>query len=226
MDRQTTETVRRYLEALRQTAARSKFPPETNAQNPRPGGAPMPDDVPMPDDAALPKPRPEEAQAPAGASNAGCFSDGTFFESPPEAPPGGDPLQRFDAAPETFAEFAARCTAFGALRVEATAGRRTYPVAGARVVVFGRFSDGMRVFAEAETDESGVADGIRLPAPGRALSQQPSGEAPYAAYDVQATHPLYQGAQFLQVPVFAGVTSVQPVRFLPAVDAAGGLAHG
>lgn len=71
----------------------------------------------------------------------------------------------------------------------------------------GRFSAGV-------TDESGVFGDILLPAPNNALAQSPTGEMPYALYDIRVSHPGCRTEIYRAVPVFPGVTSIQPVQFL------------
>ena len=71
-----------------------------------------------------------------------------------------------------------------------------------------------RVLSSGTTDESGVLDGIVLPAPDAALAQTPTGEMPYALYDIRVSHPDYRTEIYKQVPIFPDVKSIQPVQFL------------
>ena len=102
----------------------------------------------------------------------------------------------------------------GTLRVQAYAGQRTFPVPGASVLVTHDFADGTRRFSAGVTDESGVFGDILLPAPNNALAQSPTGKMPYALYDIRVSHPGYRTEIYRAVPVFPGVTSIQPVQFL------------
>ncbi len=132
----------------------------------------------------------------------------------PESGAGRDPLQTLQPEQNTFAVFQALNPKIGFLRVQAFAGPQTVPVPNATVLVTHTFTDGTRRFASGVTDESGVLDGIALPAPSSALAQSPTGEAPYALYDIRVSHPDYRTEIFRQVPVFEGIKSIQPVRFL------------
>ena len=76
------------------------------------------------------------------------------------------------------------------------------------------FVDGTRRFSAGVTDESGVFGDILLPAPNNALAQSPTGEMPYALYDIRVSHPGCRTEIYRAVPVFPGVTSIQPVQFL------------
>ncbi len=131
-----------------------------------------------------------------------------------EAEETGDALQTFPPPSDSFEDFSTVNTEIGFLRVQSFAGQQTAPVSGARVLITHTFRDGARRFGAGETDESGVLDSIALPAPPAALSQTPSGRMPYALYDVRVTHPDFRVEFFRNVPVFAGVKSIQPVRFL------------
>ena len=77
-----------------------------------------------------------------------------------------------------------------------------------------RLADGTRRFSAGMTDESGVFGDILLPAPNNALAQSPTGEMPYALYDIRVSHPGCRTEIYRAVPVFPGVTSIQPVQFL------------
>lgn len=132
----------------------------------------------------------------------------------PESGAGRDPLQTLTPEENTFAVFQALNPKTGFLRVQAFAGQQTVPVPNAQVLVTHTFTDGTRRFASGVTDESGVLDGIALPAPSSALSQSPTGQLPYALYDIRVSHPDYRTEIFRQVPVFEGIQSIQPVRFL------------
>ena len=125
----------------------------------------------------------------------------------PENAPENDPLQSFPRRDITYGTFLAENT--GEI---VKASFEKYP--DADVLVVREFTDGARRFAAGKTDISGVLDGIVLPAPEAALAQQPGAEVPYALYDIYVTHPDYRTEIYLQVPVFAGVRSIQPVRFI------------
>ena len=136
-------------------------------------------------------------------------------DNPPESGAGEDPLQPFSPQAETFEEFLQHNPGRGALRIQATSGRRAVPVENAKVTVSKEFTDGKRIFAEVTTDKSGIADGIVLPAPQATVSQEPSAQPPYASYDITVSHPGYIEEHYIAAPVFAGIKSIQPVHFMP-----------
>ena len=61
----------------------------------------------------------------------------------------------------------------GSLRVQVASGGGTFPVAGARVEVYRRFGGQTHTFYRGLTDESGIVQGIALPALPAAWSQAP-----------------------------------------------------
>lgn len=140
-------------------------------------------------------------------------SDRDAVVNPPEATPDRDPLQTFDPVPDTFESFRKRNTNAGWLRVQAFTGPQTIPVPNADVLVTRDFIDGARRFASGKTDQSGVLDGITLPAPDNVLAQAPGSVQPFELYDIRVSHPDYRTEIYRQVPVFPGIKSIQPVRF-------------
>lgn len=102
---------------------------------------------------------------------------------------------------------------FGTLKVQVYAAQQVYPISSARVLV--RRSGEDPILFEGYTDSSGIVDQIRLPAPGRSLSSAPGSVKPYSQYDVFVTQPNFVSRNYLGVPVFSGVESIQTVRLVP-----------
>ena len=113
----------------------------------------------------------------------------------------------------SYEEFLAQNPFTGRLRVQAFRGNQAYPVPDARVVISRRFTGGDRVFFEGVTDQSGIIDGIQLPAPPRGDSLSANGPVNTAVYDLVATHPSYVTIR-TQPEVYEGVTAIQPLQFL------------
>ena len=102
---------------------------------------------------------------------------------------------------------------FGTLKVQVFAAQQVYPISSARVIVRPGGED--KIIFEGYTDSSGIVDNIRLPTPGKALSGSPGRIKPYSQYDVFVTQPNFVSRNYLGVPVFSGVESIQTVRLLP-----------
>ena len=120
-----------------------------------------------------------------------------------------------DDARLSYEEFMEKNPRTGALKVQAFLGMRSLPVAEASVTVEKTLSDGLHVFASAVTDPDGSTRDLPLPAPERENSQLPGSDNPFAVYRVRVSHPGYLTAVFSDVPIFAGVKSIQQVSLLP-----------
>ena len=102
---------------------------------------------------------------------------------------------------------------FGTLKVQVFAAQQVYPISSARVIVRRNGED--KILFEGYTDSSGIVDNIRLPTPGKSLSSAPNSTKPYSQYDVFVTQPNFVSRNYLGVPVFSGVESIQTVRLVP-----------
>lgn len=211
MDKQDLqEMIRRYSAELMQTAARSRLPQEET---------PPPETPEQPEIPAAPlfiETLPEATAPPDAASVLEETAEGLVEINPPESGPGQDPLQTIQPENDTYAQFLAENPKTGWLRIQAYTGLGSAPAPGATAVISQQFADGVHIFATVQTDESGIADGIPLPAPDKDLTESPSdGEAPYAGYRITVTRPGYRTEVYTEVPVFDGVKSIQPVQLTP-----------
>ena len=68
----------------------------------------------------------------------------------------------------------------------------------------------MHIFFEGDTDESGIIDGIILPAPARSSSENPFQPHPFTIYDIHVQNPLYLPQDLRYGAIFEGVKSIQP----------------
>ena len=101
----------------------------------------------------------------------------------------------------------------GALKVQVFMADRVYPISSAHVVITGK--ENGKVYFDGYTNTNGVVGSLYLPAPKKSLSQSPQEKPPYAQYDITVTHPRFQKRQYLGVPVFSGVESIQNIQLLP-----------
>ena len=101
----------------------------------------------------------------------------------------------------------------GALKVQVFMADRVYPVSSAHVVITGK--ENKKVYFDGYTNTTGIVGSLYLPAPKKSLSQSPQEKPPYAQYDITVTHPRFQKRQYLGVPVFSGVESIQNIQLLP-----------
>lgn len=100
----------------------------------------------------------------------------------------------------------------GYLKLQLTTARQALPVPNAKITISKTIGDETYSFVEVTTDEDGLTPLIALPAPDKALSEIPQSKKPYASYDILIEHPKYRTVQLINVPVFDGITSIQPVE--------------
>ncbi|MBQ8510053.1 MAG: carboxypeptidase regulatory-like domain-containing protein [Clostridia bacterium] len=107
----------------------------------------------------------------------------------------------------------------GWLIVNVSTARGAIPLPGAAVTVYRDSEEGGSVYTVTETDRSGKTDRMALPAPDRALSEAPGNAKPFATYTIQVDKEGYYTVTNTGVPIFSGVTSIQPVEMLPLAAA-------
>ncbi len=107
---------------------------------------------------------------------------------------------------------------YGYLTVNVTTAIAAIPLADATVTV-SRLSEGVDTpVAVLKTDADGKTEKLRLqtPSPSNSLTPTPSGPS-YALYNVNAQKDGYYPATSINVPVFANVTSIQPMHLVPYI---------
>ncbi len=119
---------------------------------------------------------------------------------------------------ETYQQFIDRNNKQGELKIQAFSAQQAIPVSGVNVKISKKFSDQEKVFFEGTTDDSGIIDGIFLPAPDKELSEHPENSAPYATYNITASHPIYGVELTGNVQVFGDTKAIQPIRVIPTTN--------
>lgn len=90
------------------------------------------------------------------------------------------------------------------------------PVEGAEVLVTAVVDGARMILASGLTDPSGTTRKMSVPVPDAGLSQSPSPESrPYNLFDVSVSAAGFFNARSVDVPVFAGITSVQNFSMIP-----------
>lgn len=121
--------------------------------------------------------------------------------------PAADPLR----------DFLAQNPNFGTLLFQVTGGQGAFPIGGAKIIITKSLTDSHALSITTATDESGKTEEFSLPAPNKGLSQAPGGKEVFAVYDAVITAPGYQAATVRDIPIFDGVTTIQPVELSPAL---------
>ncbi len=113
-------------------------------------------------------------------------------------------------------------TATGTLIVSVFTAGGALPIEGALVTVRdGSSSGGSGIISVLYTDSSGNTPRITLPAPPASASESPGGANPFATYNIDVDKENFFPRQFINVPIFAGTTSIQPANLIPKTEYGG-----
>lgn len=111
---------------------------------------------------------------------------------------------------------------YGYMIVRVTTARGAIPLEGAIVAVHNydpEFEVGRGdVISVRKTNSSGLTDRIALPAPPRELSVSPGNGKSYESYNLYISSPGYYKKEYLNVPVFEGITAIQNADMIPLPD--------
>ncbi len=133
-----------------------------------------------------------------------------------DATPGGDnPLSDYipPAPPET---------GIAQLRVWVTTARQAVPIEGARVVITKEDGEGEgQLIKILTTNQDGNTATVDLPAVPAEYSQKPGYAHPYTLYAIQISKPGYFTVQNNHVPLYGGISTIQPVDMTPLPEEAG-----
>ena len=104
----------------------------------------------------------------------------------------------------------------GVLIVNVGYGERVYPIENALVSVLQKNENTLEIISVSETDQSGKSEPIVIETPNVELSLVPDPDSlPYAKVTIDVEKEGFYNAQFIDVPVFAGIVSVQNVNLIP-----------
>ncbi|MCI8360553.1 MAG: hypothetical protein HFE86_04345 [Clostridiales bacterium] len=187
--------------------------PQEESAPAAPEPTPDPDSVPTPVPTPVPAPAPTPAPAPSASGQAEKLS------LPIINPPQTEELAlkpELLAPFESYEEFLKHASGEGTLKIQASMANQSYPISEVHIVVSKDFTDGEHIFYEAETDQDGIVDNLLLPAPPKAMSLKPDAIIdPFAVYKITAAKEGFTPEDFVQVPIFDGIKSIQPVRMVP-----------
>lgn len=115
-------------------------------------------------------------------------------------------------------DFLSQNPAYGTLQFQVTGGQGAFPIVGAQITLTHDLDDTHSFSITTQTDASGKSDALALPAPLKALSQSPQSPGnptPFVTYRAWITAPDYIPVEVLDIPVFDGVATIQPVAMEP-----------
>ena len=113
-------------------------------------------------------------------------------------------------------------TGIARLRVWVTTARQAIPIEGARVVVTQEDGGEQALRWVLITDRDGNAEIVELPAVPAEYSQRPGVPHPYTSYTIEISKPGYFTVKNNHVPLYGGVTAIQPVDLTPLPENMGG----
>ncbi len=113
------------------------------------------------------------------------------------------------------ASFLANTPKTGLLKVETFLADRAAPIAGVNILVSKIIDGREHVFYNAQTNEVGILNDIRLPAPDAATSLSPDQPFPYATYVISAAKRGFFLVPPTEIQIFEGIKTIQqiPMRF-------------
>lgn len=113
-------------------------------------------------------------------------------------------------------------TAVGTLIISAGYGNRAFPLSGVRAEVYVPTEEntpdapGEILYAVRETDDSGIAPPLTVPAPDASLSESPGSPVlPYSLVRIRVFRDGFAPQEAQQVPIFAGIRSLQYFEMVP-----------
>ena len=110
----------------------------------------------------------------------------------------------------------------GYMIVRVTTARGAIPLEGAVVTVSDYFPEDEKERGNAiytlTTNSSGLTDKFALPAPPRSLSMTPGNGKSYLTYNIAVTKDGYYQQNYINAPVFEGITSIQSADMIPLSD--------
>ena len=104
----------------------------------------------------------------------------------------------------------------GYLIVKVSTARGAIPLEGATVNIRGNDADFSSVIYSLLSDRDGRTPRVALDAPPAKNSASPEDATPYATYNIDVFMDGYTTLFFHNVPIFSGITSIQPAVMVPA----------
>ena len=104
---------------------------------------------------------------------------------------------------------------FGYIVVQVATADSAIPVPGANVLVSRTDEGGEALVSVMKTDRNGKTNALRVAAPSAENSLTPEGVNRFFKYNIRIDYPGYYTVENVNVPVFEGQTSIQPVALIP-----------
>ena len=111
----------------------------------------------------------------------------------------------------------------GFLVIEARTANGALPTEGARVSIYEYLptnddkNEGKLLYSVL-TDQDGKTPKLALGVKSKELSMSPGNINPFSVYNISVEKEGYYNNRYINVPVFQGITSVQPVELIPLLE--------
>ncbi len=104
---------------------------------------------------------------------------------------------------------------FGYIMVQVTSADQAIPVPDANVIIARQTENGEEMIKVLKTDRSGKTEVVSVPAPPAENSLTPDGGVRFFKYNIRVDYPGYYTVENVNVPVFEGQKSIQPISLIP-----------
>lgn len=144
------------------------------------------------------------------------FNDADLDENYPDPDISELIPEEADTSSDQFFQSNAKNTEEGWIQVIVRKGDNAYPIPDASIIINSTEDDQLKLISNTMTDESGKTELIAVPAPNVSYSLESDNNVrPYALYNVSVFADGYFREKSVNVPVFAGITSVQQFNLVP-----------
>lgn len=99
----------------------------------------------------------------------------------------------------------------GTLRIQIYMANQAIPIANVNVTIKKEIENQNFTIYEGKTDESGIINEIKLPAPIIKDNEMPN----YTTYTLIVNHPSYQGPTTFSIPIYSNQKMIQYVNLIP-----------
>ena len=103
----------------------------------------------------------------------------------------------------------------GYLIVQVTTANTAIPLAGATVRISRDDAKRPEVLYNLISGSDGRTEKVRLEAPPRKGSLAPSDDRVYGSYNIEVSLAGYEGANYLHIPIYDGITAIQQANLVP-----------
>lgn len=144
------------------------------------------------------------------------FNDADLDENYPDPDISELIPEEADTSSDQFFQSNAKNTEEGWIQVIVRKGDNAYPIPDASIIINSTEDGQLKLISNTMTDESGKTELIAVPAPNVSYSLESDNNVrPYALYNVSVFADGYFREKSVNVPVFAGITSVQQFNLVP-----------